>query len=1180
MQLPTTRDHAPPEEGQLPAPFGRYTLRAVLGEGGMGRVYRAELVGPAGFRKHLALKVIRGVADDGDARAFFEQEARIGGLLRHPNIVDIYDFGFVGPWPFLAMEWVVGTGLDQILREGGALPPRLALRLAAQVARGLAHAHGLLDDDGAPLHVVHRDLKPGNVLVTKEGLAKITDFGLARVTRGAGAADWSGVVRGTPAYMSPEQARGDALDGRSDLFALGAMLYEMVTGRRIFGGESLVAVMMAIVTVDQKRAQLDDVERLCPGLGEVLRRLLVADRDRRYVDATALGDALEALLLSLPADGAAGPATTGGKSGVGPGLGGSGAPGARGPWVDTLPTQVPSVAPAPSTAATRLTNLRQEAMQLHGRAALLSRLDELLAANAPLITLHGPGGTGKTRLVRQWAQGVIDRFRAGGLWFVELAHVRRGDEVALEVARTLSIPLAAGAEERIQRVGDALESRGDVLLVLDNVEQAIPDVAPMVGQWIARAPLLRIVVTTRERLHLPAEQVVEVDPLGVDAAVQLFAERAATARPGWQLLPAERATVEQIVERLDGIPLAIELAAARIAVLPPRQILERLSQRFQILASARKGGDPRQQTLRATLEWSWQLLDAVEQRVLTQLAVFRGGFELAAAEAIVDLSDLPDPPFVIDVVQQLRDKSLVRVVAPQGGGDLRLALLLSVREFAEGRGDAPRDTALAERHAAYFADWAAGQGLGWASPPEGDLRRRLTAELENLRAAMAASTAGNTATALPIMRTLDLIYRAFGPFDARVALATARAALRPDGVDEIAARALADGEIARGEGRLDDARHAFEAVTHSAEAAAVLRVVAEQRLAEGAHDVGDHQRGAAHAAEALKLARTTRDPILEVRALGTLAFSLSHRGGFAEEAVRCHDDVRRRAKALGLLQLEAEQENRLGVLAMDRGDVDPGVTHFRRALDGFRAAGARLDEAKARANLGLVLLREGAFDEARVSIEQATEALRWLGDRRISGGILSYGAILRALTGEDDAAEQRFDEACGYATSAGSLHLIGMCHVARGFQRLAAGRFSDAHADFAVAADAYGRNPALGAIASALGGRAAAARLLGLVGSAEADRSSARAETAKTGHRFEVALLDLIDGWFDFAEAAERAAAGAEVDAFAARARALAAAQRAWALPRVERQAMTLLAAHALFRQLGVPRPAPPRIAP
>ncbi len=298
---PVHPDLLEPED--FPVRFGRYTLIEVLGEGGMARVFRAELEGPSGFRKPAALKVIRAsvTARDENRRAALVAEARLGGLLHHPNIVETYDYGEEGETPWIAMELVDGLGLDAALLDG-PVPPGVAIEIAAQVCRGLHHAHDALDR-GLPAGLVHRDLKPSNVIVSRDGLAKVMDFGIAKATRIVGAATEEGLTKGTPAYMSPEQASAHPLDRRSDIFAMGLLIHELVMGFSFFEGRTLMSLLMEIVHVEDRLAAPDALTALdvaVPGLGGVVRACLRADRDLRWADAAALEAGLRGLQDTHP----------------------------------------------------------------------------------------------------------------------------------------------------------------------------------------------------------------------------------------------------------------------------------------------------------------------------------------------------------------------------------------------------------------------------------------------------------------------------------------------------------------------------------------------------------------------------------------------------------------------------------------------------------------------------------------------------------------------------------------------------------------------------------------------------------------------------------------------------------------------------------------------------------------
>ncbi len=288
----------PPISG---ARFGRFTVVRRIGQGGFGSVYEALLPGPMGFAKRVALKRLRaGRVDVGQVA----DEARIGGLLHHANIVDIIEFGEVdGRW-YLAMEYVDGPDLARLLHlcaTRGVLLPRFAVvELALQVCRGLHFAHELCDRDGTPLGLVHRDLKPSNIIVDRQGTAKVADFGIAKAASNLSESTSAGLVKGTPRYMSPEQITADGeLTARSDLFSLGSVLFELVTGRRLFRAKTLPALVHELLEADLEE-RLDQAEASLEGCRPLLARALERDPERRYADARALADDLRTLARRWP----------------------------------------------------------------------------------------------------------------------------------------------------------------------------------------------------------------------------------------------------------------------------------------------------------------------------------------------------------------------------------------------------------------------------------------------------------------------------------------------------------------------------------------------------------------------------------------------------------------------------------------------------------------------------------------------------------------------------------------------------------------------------------------------------------------------------------------------------------------------------------------------------------------
>jgi len=284
-----------------PEAFGKYTLTGMLGVGGMARVYRAVLRGAMGFEKEVALKRIKSYVklDKRYLKALIN-EARLGGQLRHRNIVEVYEFDRVGEEYYLAMEYVRGWTLREIIRDCSAakqpIPPSIALQLCIEVCCGLDHAHSMTSRSGASMNLVHRDLKPGNVIVSGRGEVKIMDFGIAKADSNLFQTTAAAITKGTPLYMSPEQVEGSTrLTCRSDIFSLGSILYELVFLHPLFAGDHALEVLHRVIVADIEQAVVTASERH-PGLEVILRRSLARKPESRYRDATEMVDDLRGLL--------------------------------------------------------------------------------------------------------------------------------------------------------------------------------------------------------------------------------------------------------------------------------------------------------------------------------------------------------------------------------------------------------------------------------------------------------------------------------------------------------------------------------------------------------------------------------------------------------------------------------------------------------------------------------------------------------------------------------------------------------------------------------------------------------------------------------------------------------------------------------------------------------------------
>ncbi|MCS0605246.1 winged helix-turn-helix domain-containing protein [Streptomyces sp. LP11] len=409
-----------------------------------------------------------------------------------------------------------------------------------------------------------------------------------------------------------------------------------------------------------------------------------------------------------------------------------------GPELRALHAELLTEAPPEPEPGAGPGNLPARLTSFVGREADIAAIGADLAT-ARLVTLLGPGGAGKTRLSQEAAEAVRHTVR-DGVWLAELAPVDDPAAVPQAVLTAIgareTVLHGAGADS-MRAVTDAHDpadrlveycARRRMVLVLDNCEHVVEAAAQLAERLLARCPGLTVLATSREPLGVPGERVRPVEPLPGPVALRLLADRGGAARPGFRTEDDPEACAE-ICRRLDGLPLAIELAAARLRMLTPRQIADRLDDRFRLLTSGSRTVLPRQQTLRAVVDWSWDLLDADERDVLARLSVFAGGCDLAAAEAVCG-------PVALDALGSLVDKSLV-VAAPAADGGMRYRLLETVAEYAAERLAETGHRAAAQRaHLSYYRELARTTDPLLRGPRQRAAIHRLQQEYENVRTAL------------------------------------------------------------------------------------------------------------------------------------------------------------------------------------------------------------------------------------------------------------------------------------------------------------------------------------------------------------------------------------------------------------------------------------------------------------
>lgn len=709
--------------------FGRYELKSALGQGGMATVYLAH---DPYIGRDVALKVMkRDLQEDDTFRSRFKREARTIATLEHPAIVPVYDFGEENKQLFLVMRLMKGGTLAERIQQR-PFSLHTILPIVQRIGSALDHAH----QQG----VIHRDLKPSNILFDEYSNAYLSDFGIVKLVQSSTNLTGSSVV-GTPAYISPEQIHGDAdVDGRADVYTLGVILFEALTGQKPYRADTPVKQLMAHI-LDPIPPILQLNPALPPGLDTIIQRALAKDRAQRYATAAELVAELRILLpgdngYAVAEEEASPPVSTYRPENTAvpqdPTISLPGKVNGETKWERPLPA-------SPQETSRRLNSSSRLPTPLIGRQQEQRELAERLREH-PLVTLIGPGGAGKTRLATRVATDLAHTFADGAI-FVALAPVMPVEGVVPAIAAALGVRLSGAVTPEDELL--TLLSERQLLLVLDNMEHLL-EAAPFVARLVQHAPGVRLLVTSRERLRLQAEQVVYLGGLSLPQtgssaiaasdAVHLFVERARRMSSDFTLTPQNEPLVAQICHQLDGMPLALELAAAQVSFLPLATLVQRLDQALPLLVDGARDLPPRQRTMRAAIQWSHDLLSADEQILLTRLAVFMGGFSLAAAESVCVGDDLP-PEQLLTLLRRLVDHSLVVCEATET--DVRYRLLVPIRQFA--REQLKASGALAEvqaRHAAHYLNLALEAELNLQSADQLIWLALLERDFPNLRAAM------------------------------------------------------------------------------------------------------------------------------------------------------------------------------------------------------------------------------------------------------------------------------------------------------------------------------------------------------------------------------------------------------------------------------------------------------------
>ena len=873
----------------------------VAGRGGSGVVFRCT---QATLGRIVAAKVLtRWLADD-QARFAREQRA-MGQLTGHPHIVAVLAVGELGGGlPYVLMPFCGRGSVEQRIARLGLLPLDEVLRVGVKMAAALAAAHRL--------GLVHRGVKPSNILLTDYGEPALCDFGVARVAGEFKSA--AGVDVGPPAFTAPELIAGKAPCAATDVYGLGATLVAAMTGHRVF--ERLRGEETAQFARTSADPMLTPGQHTVPDdLAAVLNAATSHDPSQRP-SALQLGEQLQRVQAN------------------------------HGLHVDELvlhdefrrPVNVSSAPRTSPTSAPAAGYLPAPVSGFVGRGGELADVVRLVASSR-LVSVTGVGGIGKTTLAAHAARQLKPDF-PDGVWLVELAELRDGALLVDSVAGALGIRDQPGRSRLDVLVGFLSECR--VLLVLDNCEHLVDDVANLAGNLLRCCPQLHILATSREVLGIGGEAVVALSPLAVPdpdgdptlrslaacAAVALFVQRASAALPGFALTEANAAAVASVCTRLEGLPLALELAAARVRALSVEQIAKGLSDRFTLLTRGKRGAPGRQHTLAGCIEWSYQLCTTTEQDMWARLSVFAGSFDLAAAHHVCGGSLSSEQ--CLDVLSVLVDKSIL-IRADQGAAT-RYRLLDTVREYGSARLSSTEFDPVHRRHADWYQRLLAQGWAEWFGPRQEHWLHRLTIELPNIREALQFRLKECPTVALQMAadarrfwffrgmltearRWLDLSLSAIG---------TEPTQLRIRGLYEAAGTATLQGDLAVAHARVAEARTLLTVVDDSRSSGLIDAVDAQ--LAMFSADLE-------HARACSQRALETSDDY-EIRAMmmffmgRVLDFSGAH-----DAAMSWHDKMLALTNARGDRYHRSWAQFSLSLGLWGNGESERAVEPVRQALD-------------------------------------------------------------------------------------------------------------------------------------------------------------------------------------------------------------------------------------------------------
>lgn len=986
-----------------PGPFtsgllaGRYRLEAELGQGGMGKLYHGidTQTGDAVAVKALKPEIVAGNPE------FVTRFVREGEALRqlnHPNIVKMLEAVSENEQHYLIMEYISGGDMRQLLDQEAPLPVSQVIEIGLDLADALTRAHRL--------NIIHRDLKPANVLITDDGTPKLTDFGTAHVA-GLPALTQTGMIVGTVAYLSPEGCDGKRLDERADIWGFGVMLYEMLVGGRPFSGDTLAASLAAIYSqpvpdISQLRPEVPD------GLADLVYRMLQKDRQNRIPSVRLVGAELEALLRG---DGRPGVTSASRTIRIG----------------ETSPFATPT----PPAGAIRH-NLPTQPTPFVGREAELAKLAQLVSPlDTQLVTILGAGGMGKSRLALALAGFLKEQF-PDGVYFVPLTGLSAPEEIVPAIAEAAGQLFSQGRSGLL----DFLREKR-LLLLLDNFEHLLEGV-DIVSEILRTCSQVKILATSRVKLGVQGENLfplagmdfpemrqveTQTDNLDYTAmdSVRLFVQSARRTKPGFELEGEHGAAVARICRLVQGMPLAIVLAAAWMEMLTPSEIATEIENSLDFLAGDIQDAPDRHRSMRAVLDHTWRQLSSRDQQLMAFTSIFRGGIIREAAQVVTGAS--------LRELMALTSKSLLQR-SPDGRFQVHELLRQYAAERLAEQPDITSQTAeewIREQHSAYFCALLDRLAPEWKSAAVMSARTEMLDDLLNMRLAWDWAVARAQVTHLAQgLESLSLFYWYQSAYQQ----------------GEVLARQAAEKLSSLLSSSLSPSRE-------------LLRLFARLRAWQGffINIIGNPDAALQYCQEALDV--LDRPELSDQDTRAERAFALIGVGrGQSHSSREKADQVLQQSLALfqSLADLYGSTlaNGALGVVAQEAFDYGSAEAHYLEAWRLSQALGHQMDRGWESLRLGQVTLSLGRFEEAENWFRQGVEICRQHIDNWPSFPTLlnSLSIVLIAL-GRFDEAHELLVESSRFARARGWYGSANEARVIRSETSLHLGRYEKARQELA-----------------------------------------------------------------------------------------------------------------------------------